>query len=317
MSARPETRVAKRWMQISVRPIPDEWIMGLVSRLHRLAEPVRRSPFYKEGFDITELTSTAHTVRKVAASGAWGAPHVVAEKYTFQNYFAQFIGGTGVGRFPPLDADMMTTGRCFWEADPMPLRLGMRSCPACGDEQLSAHGFRTLLRSHNLPGVTACWKHGLELCSQSDCPYSFGLPAEVGREHWRYASLTEVWMARMSRNALVAPTTGAHYLADVRHAVSEMQGDKMAAAVTKELLASFPASFMHLQKLDAQSLERSLRLMTRGHKHRSIGCTRILLLASSLRYGARKGRQNAPLCDLSNFRHCPVASRPLAFRRSG
>ena len=181
---------------------------------------------------------------------------------------------------------MLFSGRCKNESDTPQMPLGLRACPACGKEQDRDHGFRTYLRSHNLPGVKACWRHGLELVRNTAGPYELSVPSAVDQQEWTYASHADVWFARVSRNALLSPGTGTHYQHELRHAASVACGDKLASSLTQELLAAYPGPFLEAQKLDAKTLERRLRLHTRGYQHRSIGCSRILLLLSSLRRGS-------------------------------
>ena len=39
----------------------------------------------------------------------------------------------------------------------------IKYCPICREEDMKQHGFTWLRRAHHMPGVTACWKHCINL----------------------------------------------------------------------------------------------------------------------------------------------------------
>lgn len=207
---------------------------------------------------------------------------MAANSYGFPNYFRQFLGGLDGGKFPERAADLWVTGRCKKEgglAKPM-LHSQMRACEECWDEQYAVHGFRTWLRSHNLPGVTACWKHCRALAGMSWDPTGAMLPHR--RLSWpsRLASTEEICFANISHNALFAEGAGRHFVRGLRSSKSIKHREWKTKLIADAIREMQPPSFLQALGLNDRCLQSCLEDMSQGTLFASIGYTPLILVAS-------------------------------------
>lgn len=111
----------------------------------------------------------------------------------------------------------------------------MKICPHCLIADKKEHGWPYLHRSHQIPGITICWRHGtalLERCPDCSCPYS--LPSQLVETAWRGCSCglnTKTLASRPSPE----PTKHEHQLAQFAHELLQAESIQLTRAQLTQL----------------------------------------------------------------------------------
>jgi hypothetical protein len=111
----------------------------------------------------------------------------------------------------------------------------MKICPHCLIADKEEHGWPYLHRSHQIPGITTCWRHGtalLERCPDCSCPYS--LPNQLVETAWRGCSCGLNTKALASRPA-PEPAKHEHQLAQFAHDLIEAESIQLTRAQLTQL----------------------------------------------------------------------------------
>lgn len=211
-----------------LEPIPDETIFGLVIQTgvlkgaityaeclrvvfgdkgKRWLDPNDASPErFGELLQYVNVASTLHLLRDHSPWPYWTA---------FQNISMPDVLKLGGEEGNPLRALGLTGTQAIKETKVA------KYCKACALEQLQRYARTTWLRSHQLPGVTVCFRHGLQLSESNlwfdtknnkDQEINFPQAADgifdACRENdsfktWRVDQPSHMW-AQMSRDCLIS-----------------------------------------------------------------------------------------------------------------
>lgn len=180
--------------------LPDEHISSRVARFHIKSGNLRtattfRSLFDKEPFSLAYFVQPYLDRLVARLPGDVVANMALMEKRsTLIPLYRQFYDA-GSQREP-----VMAGGALMKRVvgDPGLTRV----CAACLVDDEKEHGSAYLHRSHQIPGVTSCWRHGtllLERCPACGCPYS--LSKEVVTTPWCGCGLTTVALLERSQPA--------------------------------------------------------------------------------------------------------------------
>lgn len=258
--------------------LEDEWVYGQLCRLFRLSGHGSAERYILRKFGVISPSFEVE-MRAVIESGCFGSKLQVAERATFQSYFRHFVGVNSGGRWPAEEADLFTVGRCYHEkgtvARGRPVNDGLRDCPECTSEQVRTRGFATWRRSHNLPGVKACWRHAVRLRARFD-PEKLPMPDHKPAHSTEPATKTELWFANASYEALHDCGGSRRYANVLRGPMTS--GLWAAPLLARGIISSYPAAFLSSMDLTPFSLTAGYGSIIRGQ--RSIGDTRLLILLS-------------------------------------
>lgn len=153
-------------------PLPDELLISIISRYHLLSgnrssrESLTQFLCTPHPVTFTGLPSRIGTLLSRIPSGWADSATTIIEGHTFFPYFRPFLSasqaGNGVNLMVGPSAAVIKTGLGLAAS-----RVGAadipRYCPLCAEEDVSAWGVSYWHRSHLLPGILVCHRHGVEL----------------------------------------------------------------------------------------------------------------------------------------------------------
>lgn len=151
--------------------LPDETLLSRVIRYHLLSaeskDEVTFQALFGQTGDKVDFTELAPPCLAVLASLLPGDPLVQLGNILSENTLVPFV--------VPMVA--------FSVEELLGAEFGQsNACLICLDEDPALVGARYLHRCHQLPAVTACWKHGTKLIAICpDCAQSFRLPKRLLR----------------------------------------------------------------------------------------------------------------------------------------
>jgi hypothetical protein len=143
--------------------IEDEWLPGFLSRWFRQSGFISwqkflnasigaHPPFVSES--VVQICDLKVNYKLVKAN------RCVAKEMTILPFVLPLLGTNVLDR---IELAFKKSSSCVVSVSNAEIGGGRNSrprfCTACANEQLSSHGFAVWLRCHNIPGVTACWKH--------------------------------------------------------------------------------------------------------------------------------------------------------------
>jgi len=158
--------------------LPDETIGSRISRYHILrgqptAHTTYRQLFNQSPFSLTTLVQPH--LDKLAARLP-GSPKfnlkTIQKENTLLPLFQHFSSTHIMCSNPLIESDIRTVEQ--------PRRINGKSalthiCPHCLIEDEKVHAYSYIHRSHQIPGVTVCWKHEVKLldrCPECQCPFA-------------------------------------------------------------------------------------------------------------------------------------------------
>lgn len=153
-------------------PLPDELLISIISRYHLLSgnrssrESLTQLLCTPHPVTFTGLPSRIETLLSRIPSGWADSSIKIIEGHTLFPYFRPFLSasqaGNAVNLMVGLSAAVVKTGLGLAAS-----RVGAsdipRYCPLCAEEDVSAWGVSYWHRSHLLPGILVCHRHGIEL----------------------------------------------------------------------------------------------------------------------------------------------------------
>jgi hypothetical protein len=164
----PASSLAHRKLPFFPASFPDETLYSRVSRYHRFRAERKDENTFVELFRETghkiEFSKAAPAALRVLASLIPGQPLILLGDILRENTFVPFL------------APLVTK-----PTDPFPsAEFGCtRACLNCLVQDEELVGSPYLRRSHQLPAVAACWKHGIKLIDACPgCDLSFARPAK-------------------------------------------------------------------------------------------------------------------------------------------
>jgi hypothetical protein len=167
-------------------PVPDEALISVVGRVHILSCNGTTTATFRELFDSAPFNLSAwippHIEKLARRLGNDVTAHAldILRAHTLYPLLAMLSG---------LSYPTNSPRRNPSKAASTPKRLSAettRLCIACLREDMDTFGIRYIHRSHQLPGVEVCSKHGTALLSR--CPYCrrlFGQPHDLVLAPWR------------------------------------------------------------------------------------------------------------------------------------
>ncbi|WP_428503071.1 TniQ family protein [Roseateles sp.] len=177
----------------------------------------------------------------------------VEENMTLYPFARPFLG-------EEINARHFTTGkelkRVGTEVDELRRRpwstLCLNHCPECARENRLSDGVAAWRRSHNLPGVTACLKHGCRLFTTSRTPGALKmLKVEPHQEIHLGASYEEIWYAATANELLGASIPVVHreqfryaLQAGLARTFGRTDSEKMEQMIRLRLTQEFEPGFL-------------------------------------------------------------------------
>src|SRR5471032_1699379 len=167
--------------------LPDETISSRVSRYHIRRGQLTNNSTYTELFGLApfSLTPLVQPHLDKLALRLPGSPvdnlRVLQNDSTLLPLFRRFFG-THLAKRKTIGNEIT--------AVELPRRLlgGSRLthlCPECLVDDDKVHGCRYIHRSHQIPGVTSCWKHGRLLMDRCPaCRQPFSQPGQLILSAW-------------------------------------------------------------------------------------------------------------------------------------
>lgn len=194
--------------------ISDELLYSYAARWHFLSG-LKRSTFCEavagrqvafhalNASRFVALESTAGTL----ADKAW-----VEENMTLYPFARPFLGEEINARHFTVGKELKRLGTEVEELRRRPWgSLFLNLCPECARENRLQDGVTAWRRSHNLPGVTACLRHGIRLFVTSLTPGALKmLKVEPHQEIALEASSEEIWYAATANELLAASIPVVH-----------------------------------------------------------------------------------------------------------
>jgi hypothetical protein len=143
--------------------IDDEWLPGFLSRWFRQSGFISWQKFLCASIGAHPLFLSQSVVQICdlqVNSSLLKTSRCVAKEMTIFPFVLPLLGTNALDR---IELAFKKSSSCMISVSNAEIgngrNSGPRFCPACRNEQLSANGFAVWLRCHNIPGVTACWKH--------------------------------------------------------------------------------------------------------------------------------------------------------------
>jgi hypothetical protein len=270
------------------RPLADdEMLYSALARCYLLSPSASPAAFILRILETKncELSvSVENIIKHVVDKEFFGSTGRIIKSHTLYDYFSRFAPA-GVPRRPSQAAtDLLTTGRFHNEKSSLGRAVveeSLRDCPLCSAEHYQTDGFRPWLRSHNLPGVMACWKHGVRLRKSQPRPSSFRLPPAEEVESID-ASVEEIWFARTSRAILLNEQTAAGVSYGWLEPCCDLRRNIAAPScrTASRICGAYPTIFLESLGLSAKAIGSGIHSIQRGD--RGIGDTRIRILLAHL-----------------------------------
>jgi len=138
-------------------PIEDEMLESIAARWYALSGHESLAEFLELAFGQAVSFAKCHLGASVTLSSACGLvldADQVAQRHTMQPFLSYFLDSTVMQNYR--DGKPTRTALRY-------LPKELRWCPKCAALQRSEFGFAAWLRSHNLPGVQACFRHRRQL----------------------------------------------------------------------------------------------------------------------------------------------------------
>ncbi|MGE4448485.1 TnsD family Tn7-like transposition protein [Azospira sp. I09] len=141
----------------------------------------------------------------------------------------------------------------------------IRLCWDCLQEDLATHGEPYIHRSHQIPGVTVCWKHSTELlvtCPHCKCPFEHPLKADL---------ITHLWKPCVCGHFIAQEAPCSVKATDERQVRYALFAHQLLNAATTEISSEVLSSIYRwrIQELglNQKSKVNQQRLMTELEKH--------------------------------------------------
>jgi hypothetical protein len=167
--------------------LPDETIGSRVSRYHiRRGKPTTattfRQLFDRSPFSLTNLIQPhlEALAARLPGSQAQNLAHLQAES-TLLPLYQRFFGSTWDARKRKQKKDACVALALRINGDSRLTHI----CRQCLIEDECEHGFPYIHRAHQIPGVTACWKHATKLLDRCpSCRQPFAQPTQLVLSAW-------------------------------------------------------------------------------------------------------------------------------------
>ncbi len=157
-------------------PIPDETFFGFVVTIGMLLGADSYGQAYRRIVGNTP-TTPANTLPRNLRSITPYLPsnyqenlNLICEKHTAFPYFSAFASAHSRSKaITAMLGDERLGARSILGLAPTAFSDNrfMKHCPLCASEQWENHGRSTWIRSHQLPGVDVCYRHGVDLIESS------------------------------------------------------------------------------------------------------------------------------------------------------
>ncbi len=155
-------------------PLPDEAIISQVARYHILRAHRSEQLTYEELFNAPPFSLTFwvppymdRLANKLSGDAEENLGHLL-ESSTLLPLFRVFGKGIQVGEAGNQNIGFVAPRRIVGESGTTHI------CPSCIVEDAEEYGSPYIHRAHQIPGVTACWKHGTKTivrCQSCKCPF--------------------------------------------------------------------------------------------------------------------------------------------------
>lgn len=252
-----------------IRPVDDEWAFGMLCRKFVLFGDARADRFLK-----SRLEADGATLRKQMESAVrrllLRASDVFVERHSMAPYYRHVAGATvaatpqdwWVPRAHETGVDDQGKDdhvrRAVRKSALRKVVEPLRDCAVCSAELEKTDGIRTWLRTPNLPGVRACWTHGVRLRQFFELP-TLALPPPATASKIVRASRAEIWMARTSRDLLLRKQDpeSRRGLGPNTWTKSPGPAAEIATTLADSVFKAYPAEFLERMNLTWEGAKRS------------------------------------------------------------
>lgn len=246
--------------------ISDELLYSYAARW-RFLSGLKRSTFCKAvaGRQVAfHALNAARFVALETTSGLLADSAWVEENMTLYPFARPFLGEEINARHFTAGKELKRVGTEVEELRQRPwATLCLKHCPECARENRHNDGVAAWRRSHNLPGVTACLRHGKKLFTTSHTPGALKmLEGEPGQDTNLEASAEELWYAATANELLSASIPVVHreqfryaLQAGLVRTFGRLDAKRMEQLIQLRLTQEFEPSFLRLVGVGTESAQ--------------------------------------------------------------